>query len=308
MFKNEFSIGVVICCITAIQSAFCQDKADTSFIEQYPQKIQLTGYLSRNSIEIDQDQKYYRPNSTLRIGLGISVKNTLINLSGDLGLVRLGSEKRGDTKSFDFQVQHYDRYLLLDLFYQQFRGFYQGNKDIVLYPNLSIKQVGAEGSYLLNGNKLSAKAAFGQSEVQLRSVGSFVLGGGMYLYKVKLDKDFIISSNTTIDNVQMGVNAGYAYSWVIDKHWLLSGLAKGGFNLGNEPQAVKNGKVDLFPTAFGQGSGVYHQSDWSLAFSFLIHNNSVQYERVKNLNLTSLNLGLSYVKHLDHLFKRKVIN
>jgi hypothetical protein len=267
--------------------------------------MSIKGIVSSNSIEITQNNKHYKPNNPLNVGFAFTLKNTVVDLRSDFGLINIGDKKRGNTNVVDFQVHHYGRHFLFDLFYQNYKGYYREDNGIELYPNLAAREIGAEGSYLFNGNKFSAKAAFDQSEKQLKSVGSFVLGGGIYLYRLNLEKELLTSDNSRLNNFQLGMNAGYAYSWVINNRWLMSGSATGGINLGNEPELLKNGKIQIYPTAFARGSAVYHKSDWAATFLLLIHNKSVYPVQGSTLNLTSLNMEISYVKHFDNWFKKK---
>lgn len=64
-------------------------------------------------------------------------------------------------------------HFIVDLFYQNFKGYYQQQgQEITRYPELSVRQIGAEGSYLFNGNKFSAKAAFDLSSIKLGCIFS----------------------------------------------------------------------------------------------------------------------------------------
>jgi hypothetical protein len=278
---------------------------DTTYIKPYEQKMLIKGIVSSNSIQITQKNKYYKPNNPLNVGFSFTLKNTVVDLRSDFGLINIGGNKRGKTNAVDFQIHHYGRHFLLDLFYQNYKGYYREDKGIELYPALAVRAIGAEGSYLFNGNKFSAKAAFDQSEKQLKSVGSFVLGGGAYMYKLNLEKELLTSANSTLNNFQLGMNAGYAYSWVINNRWLMAGSATAGFNFGNEPELLKNGHIQVYPTAFARGSTTYHKSDWAVSFLLLIHNKSVYPVQGSTLNLTALNMEIAYIKHFDNWFKKK---
>lgn len=286
-------------------NSFAQ-KTDSLYIKNYPQKIKLMGYVATNSIEIDEENNNYSPNYPLTTGIGFSIKNTIFAMQLGYSFIPLkNNDKYGKTKVVDFQVHNYGKRFLVDLFYQDYKGFYsqKENNDIIgIYPDMSVQQIGAEGTYIFNGSKFSAKAAFEQSEIQLQSAGSFLLGGGTYYYQLKG-----FDNNNQIENFQLGINAGYAYSWVINKYWLLSGMAKVGANFGNEPELFfKKGKTEVYPTAFVRFSGSYHESDWALSMSVLLNTKSVYpLNRNEELNLTTLGMQLSYVKHLDNILKKK---
>lgn len=294
--------------VVAIHQCMAQTSAvDTAYIRDYPQKILIQGYVSTNEVLLTSAGKTYQPNYPLNVGLGIDIKNTVINATFDYGVLSLKSNAYGKTNLADFQVHNYGKKFMLDLFIQQYKGFYDdglGTHPIILYPNLSVSQIGAEGSYIFSGDKFSGKAAFEQSEKQLISAGSFIIGGGAYLYTLRLDSNMLISGRNPIRNFQIGLNSGYGYSWVINDRWLLSGMAKIGINSANEQKLTGADKIKIYPTAFARGSATYQKTDWAVSFLMLINNKSV-YAYQNQVQITSVNFQLSYIRHLDGIFKKK---
>ncbi|MCR8559002.1 DUF4421 domain-containing protein [Mucilaginibacter sp. BJC16-A38] len=279
---------------------------DTSYIKSYSQKILLTGYVADNTLPFAVGGKTFSPNNQLNVGVGIAIKNTVINALYDVGLVPLKGAEYGKTNITDLQVHNYGTHLMLDLFLQKYKGFYDNDisHGIFVYPNLSFTQIGAEGSYIFNGNKFSGRAAYEQSEIQFQSAGSFILGGGAYLYRLGLDSSMSIPGNQSIRNFQVGVNVGYGYSWVINDRWLLSGMLKLGANAEDEPELSGGGKTKIYPTAFLRGSSVYQKPDWSVCFLMLINNKTI-YAYDQRYSLASVDLQLSYTRHLNSIFKKK---
>lgn len=281
-------------------------QADTAYVATYEKKMMLAGFVANNSIQVQAGDKQYSPNNPMSVGAGFLLHHTVLNLRFGYGFIPIKGKEYGKTRSVDFQVHRYGRRFLLDLFYREYNGYYREEKEIItLYPNLSVRQIGAEGTYIFNRRRFSAKAAFEQSEKQVRSAGSPLLGGGMYWHEIELDKNMPLPEHDPIDNFQLGLNAGYAYSWVIGRHWLLSGAATVGANFGNEPELLKDGKIKVYPTVFARGVASYHRSDWALSLSLLIHNKSVYLRDGDMLSLTSLNVQLGYVKHFDSFTKKK---
>ena len=282
-------------------------EVDTSYIKPYGQKILLEGYVSTNTIQVGANGKTYNANYPLNVGFGLAVKNTIINATYDFGLIPLKGNEYGKTNLNDLQIHNYGTHFMLDVFLQNYKGFYSGglhNQPIAHYPNLSITQIGAEGTYVFSGNQFSGKAAFEQSEKQLISAGSFIIGGGVYLYKIGLDSNMSIAANRPVRNLQLGFNLGYAYSWVIGNYWLLSGMAKMGINGGNEQHFSGAGNVKVYPTAFARGAATYEKNTWAVSFLMLINDKSV-YAFQDRYTVTSINFQLSYVKHLDRIFRKK---
>ncbi|MDV6168591.1 DUF4421 family protein [Flavobacterium sp. DG1-102-2] len=275
---------------------------DTTYIGQYPQKMMVKAFVSRNGIVIGHNDKDYSPNNPVRLGFGFSLKNTVVNLSSSFGIFP-AEKDYGDTKSVDFQIHNYGKKILVDLYYQKYKGFYNDNGNVTLYPSTSAQMIGGELTYVFNHKRFSTKAALEQTEKQLQSAGSFLLGGGAYHYRIRLEEAFG-AGNSSVNNFQLGVNAGYGYSWVINEHWLLSGMATVGVNAGNEVDVLEDGKIKLYPTAFARGGAGYHKNDWGIGMSFLV-NNKLLYYTTDSFSLTSVNLQITYIKHFDSVFKRK---
>lgn len=297
-----FRITTLLIIFTVCQNTFGQSTIDTAYIGQYPQKMMIKAFISRSGIEIEHNEKDYSPNNPLRLGVGFSIRNTVVNLSSSFGVFPVENDL-GKTRSVDFQIHNYGRKFLVDLFYQKYKGFYNDNSGVTLYPDTSAQLIGGELTYVFNHDRFSTKAALEQTEKQLQSAGSFLLGGGAYHYKLRLEDAFGATKNS-VNNFQLGVNAGYGYSWVISEHWLLSGMATVGLNAGNEVDVLEDGKIKLYPTAFARGGAGYHRNDWGVGMSFIVNNKLVYYTS-DSFSLTSVNLQITYVKHFDRVFGKK---
>jgi hypothetical protein len=297
-------IYLLLLAIIAGQSCFAQTAVDSAYIEQYPHKMMVKAFLSRNSIEIGHNEKDYSPNNPTRLGIGFSLKNTVINLSYSFGLFTENDKDYGKTKSADFQIHNYGRRFITDLFYQDYKGFYnEEGKTVTTYPDTSVQLIGGEWTYVYNHRQFSAKAAFEQTEKQLQSAGSFLLGGGAYYYKLRLE-DALDTDTKRIKNFQLGVNAGYGYTWVINEHWLMSGIGTAGITVGNETNLLEDGKVKLYPSVFARGSAGYHKNDWGVSLTFFVNNKLLYYTK-ENFTLTSVNMQIAYIKHFDNPFRKK---
>ncbi|GHT79779.1 hypothetical protein FACS189467_0050 [Bacteroidia bacterium] len=237
---------------------------DTAYVEQYPHKLQVTAFGARNFIEMAAADKDYIPNSPIVLGFGLSIKNTVIGLY--YGFITIDAQRNEKTETFDFQIHNYRKHLIVDLYIQQYKGF--ANADI-FYPNLSVARYGAETTYIFNGNKFSTKAAFEQTERQRKSVGSWVLGASAYFTQIKNGQSVFEKWDGNINNLQLGANAGYVYSWVINPQWLMSGMMTTGIALGNEFNNLENDQIRIYPASLVRFAWSYNKPTWSLAISTL---------------------------------------
>ena len=211
------------------------------------------------------------------------------------------------TSITDIQLHSYGKKSLFDVYYQSYKGFFieketkNEQKQYSLFPALSLRQAGIEYTHIYNHRRFSARAAFEQSEQQIRSAGSFLLGGGIYWHRVKPDTNMSAEyPKSNFDNIQIGINAGYAYLWAISRKLLLSSIATIGANIGNETQALRQGKVRVYPTAMVKASFVYSpKEDWSLAVTGVFNNKTIYTSTNRRLFVYSPTMQLTLTKHFD---------
>jgi hypothetical protein len=225
---------------------------------------------------------------------------------GFYGLRGTEDERLGKTESFDIQFHTYRRRMIVDLFFQRHKGFYSwGEEDdedeglAELYPTLSAHNYGINFTYLFNGNRFSAKASFEQSERQLRSAGSWMVGGGGYLSWLNGGNALLLNGQGIDDQLQLGVNAGYGYAFVINSRWLLSGAITSGIYVGNEWRELKNGKLRFYPSNFFRGALSYNVSAWSIAITYLHNAIYTSYSDLRTVNIGSGNWQVIYVRRFN---------
>ncbi|WP_255680810.1 DUF4421 family protein [Flavobacterium pisciphilum] len=286
-----------------------QVQVDSSYIKPFENNLSIRSYLSMKFISMKQkvegETKDFMPNTPMNLGFGVSINNTIINLSYGYGLNFMKDKEKGKTKALDFQIHNYGRKFIIDLFIQKYRGFYtadDNDKNIELYPDINIQQYGAFGQYVFNNKKFSYKAAFNQNERQLKSAGSFLLGGGVYFTKIGSDSSFVHKTKNSLRNFQFGVSGGYAYTWAINEKWFASGSATMGANFGTERiNDFGKKKIEIYPTFFPRMAIGYNKEKWSLGLSYV--NNlifsSFTDNNNSNIGLSSGNFQIAYIWRLD---------
>jgi len=280
-------------------TAMLAQKSDSLYITPYPQKMALSPFIATNMLIIGSGEREFNPNSPVKAGLGFSIKNTVVNFRLSTSIAPLEGSEYGKTKATDFQLHNYGRKFIFDLFIQRYKGFYEEDDSgtLTLYPDVLVSQIGAEGTYVFNGNKFSSKAAFQQGERQLQSAGSFLLGGGMYVYELRPD------GQETIDNIQFGAHGGYGYSWVVGERWLLSAMGTLGVNVGNDPEALTKIKLKLYPSVFARWGASYNKPGWSVNFSTLVQNKVLYAAQSDAFTITSFGAEIVYIYRFDSFRK-----
>lgn len=191
----------------------------------------------------------YASNDNLNIGAGFNWRFIGLNLAVKMPFVNNDNARFGKTKSFDLQSFLYFRKLQLDLYAQSYTGMYVSRQRATYHgeidnaypyrPDLRLRNFGVNAQYIFNNRRFSYRAAYVQNEYQKKSAGSFMLGGGIYHFRAIADSAIIPHNVAFSDDFWnddynrtavtcLTVNAGYAYTLVIKKHFFLTGSINAG--------------------------------------------------------------------------------
>jgi len=103
---------------------------DTIYYEKFPDKTTVRLYLSKKYVHLNfpsdgsTDDLEYRANPKLNLGAGVTIKNVSINLFNGFSFLNKGSDEKGKTKGFNFQVHVYPRKWAIDLMYISPKGYH----------------------------------------------------------------------------------------------------------------------------------------------------------------------------------------
>lgn len=269
---------------------------DTSYYETFPGQINGRFYFSRKytglkikDTEADQDF-LYMPNTTLNMGVGATYKNLTLNLAYGFGFLN-PEQGKGETKYLDAQAHIYPRKMVIDLFLQLYKGYHllpeglgaAAGDNFLTRPDMKMQKIGASVQYVFNHGRFSYRAAFLQNERQKKSAGTFLLGaemyGGLAHEESNLIPDVLIDDRSrnfkTIRFFELGPNAGYAYTWVIEKHFFITASAAANLGVGYSTHHGENGRHTQWgvnPNFFLRGFAGYNSKRWSVNANY-VHNN-----------------------------------
>ncbi|MFV0538302.1 MAG: DUF4421 family protein [Dysgonomonas sp.] len=285
-----------------------QAQIDTTYIKEYTQlySIRLNFFDDFNSMtrDVDDVRIVLKSNNPNKLGFGVSWKNKSFRYSQGINWGM--NDKKGKTTTYDFKYHSYKSTYFYDIVVQQLEGFYDKQKHAdgtyTTYPDLNLKQIKLHGQYVFNNKKFSFKSSFGQSEKQVKSAGSFLLGGGIYYNRLK-SKIIEVDDQTgfRIENLQMGVSGGYAYTWVINSHLYLTGAGNLGLNVGSDSpwaQPFKH-KISFYPSLYFRTAAGYDINSWSFATSFIINQTSLYNMPNKNFELDEGTLHFTVIKRIN---------
>lgn len=278
---------------------------DSSYIKPFQFQYAARGYVAKNALSLifdseNGDETTFSPNNPVNLGLGFSWKNS--SLSFGYGFSSMREKDKGKTKTLDLQYHHYGEKWILDLYALRNRGFYHEKKELItLYPELQLSLYGAFSQYVFSGDKFSFGAAFDQNKQQIKSAGSWLIGGNVFYTHVKklpLIDDKLYGGDTW--NLQLGPNGGYAYSWVFLPNFYLAGSMSVGVNIGFEKESgIDKRRFLVNPLLFGRVSVGYNGADWTVNFSALNNKVYVKFGDDYQTSLDTSHFKVTFVKRFD---------
>lgn len=250
-------------------------QVDSNYIKQFPKALTIKPYVDYKlnhfnlSDDITKGEANYHTAQVPRIGIGASYK-WMSFLTAITPLYEGDKKDKGASVQMDIQWNIYLKAISTDLRYQRYQGYYLNNSTDLSNWNmndngyykredLEATSIGANIRYNFNSDKFSQKAAFSQTEQQLKSAGSFCLGVRWNLLDVSADSSFIPANlNNPFQNFELnhmriydqGIGFGYSYSFV-HRNWFASFTAMpyGIFQV-LEVQDLKNNKKSMTSAQF----------------------------------------------------------
>lgn len=223
---------------------------DTNYVKVYKDELTTRLYLSRKqngytlANTLLEPYMKYRTNDNILLGLGYTYSFLTINLGVKLPFINDDDAYYGKSKYFDLQTNFMFRSYIVDLYLQWNKGYYlsnpedlyyywQGGKYMPLRGDMRTSIVGINVAHLFNSSRYSYKAAFLQNEFQRRSAGSPLVGLEAY-WMLGMSDSLMVEPAippggfmtdqpfNQIDMVNVGLNGGYAYTFVWDERLYLS--------------------------------------------------------------------------------------
>jgi Domain of unknown function (DUF4421) len=243
---------------------------DKYYVRDLSEKFTFRPYFSHYNMTFNYIQPdsipnvTYKPNTTFDLGLGFS--HRWLSIGYSFAVARRGDPKTyGVSKSFDIQGDVYVDKSIIQFAYQNYKGYYatKGTEWFptivdsvpnIVRPDMHTHNIALGYMYIFNGNKLSFRSIFSQSQWQVHSAGSFLIGGGLSVFIMNADSSITSNPNPSNDpkanetNFQSGyfiapsIKFGYAYNLIIMKHISIMGAALPGLSYGYSDYEIKGGK------------------------------------------------------------------
>ncbi|MCE3006759.1 MAG: DUF4421 domain-containing protein [Bacteroidetes bacterium] len=179
----------------------------------------------------------YEPNLLATIGLHGSYNGLGFGISYKLPNSAYEPAKYGRTRKLDLSLDFTSRRWLGELTFTGIQGFYlpdpgrfyQPERALppLVRPDMFTAQIGFGYTRIFNPKRFTIRALFGQTEVQTRSAGSFLLQGQANVFGITSDSSLVpgplrpsypeLDSATNINLSSLGVSPGYAHTFVLHR-------------------------------------------------------------------------------------------
>ena len=286
-------------------------QVDSTYIGSFGKRYGIHTYFGQGFVALSQetgpnDDITYRPNIPISLGVGVSLGKSSIGFSYGFNFLR--DKKRGDTKTnmLSFQYRYYLPKFIADVYFQDYKGLYtendRENEIYNIYPDIKVTQYGVLWQYIFNGKKMSYRAAYNQTERQLKSAGSFHLGGAAYYNYLKADSSLTINEANKLNNIQIGLNGGYGYTWVPKKNFYISGSVSLGLNVGAEYIENFNfRKMKIYPSVYPRMVMGYNKDTWSVRLSAMNNRVVISYTDEKVMSFNTGSLQVTFIKRFGDI-------
>lgn len=236
----------------------------------------------------DSQQVDYEQNGTNKFGAGIDHSWWGFYLSLEDTGAELDESLYGTTDYFDFQLHTYLGHWGVDLYWQDFKGYYSSSPSVtsgnpLLRPDLETEFIGANIFYVIHPDEMSLVATGTGTAMQTESGGSWMyyLGGA----RQRILSDAVIApagfenEYGRIGNMQNAsfytfvVGGGYGYNFVLGGPWYFHISAQGGLGPQRQVYATRDfGDFDTWMAVFKGTSRAaigFSGEDWFGAVTFV---------------------------------------
>lgn len=210
---------------------FLDTEEDTAYVEDLSDKLMVRALATQKFNKYTLGQYGYNENLTYRAtknynaGIGFSYDWIGANLTFQIPNANRGQR----TRFFDLQSFFYFTKAVVDLYALSYKGYniddYYQMRPQSFREDLKVQNYGMNVQYILNAKRFSYRAAFVNNQIQRKSAGSVLIGGGLHYTNVTADsavippgfhKDVFFGGHpfNQSNSISLSVNAGYGYTFV----------------------------------------------------------------------------------------------
>ncbi len=310
-----------------------KDSIRAIYIERFPDhffiwplsKIRTTQFEIRQ-INNAGNNLTFKPNNALGLGFGLYVFEIGAEITFAVPIAAERDALFGKTKATDLQLNLLGKTWGLDVFYQNYNGFYVDDSKETIgqglpypqRPDINTRNLGINGLYSFN-RKFSLRSAYNFSERQRRSAGSFILTGTLNFYSLKGDsaiysKKYYSRFGAVTAFSEFGMNTfsispGYTYTLVLRNIFVNASLSIGrALHWVDYQVASKNIGSTLLNNFWDLRVGIgYDGKHFFTGANFVYQGRSAEFEGIQFVNSSyTIKLLFGYRFKEFGILKRKV--
>jgi hypothetical protein len=249
-----------------------EDRFDHSYIEDESRFLTPRLFLVQDNqpiaVRVDGQpfrSLIYQPNLPFAVGAGLFYRWFGLQVGFPIQAFARPEGSRGYTRAFVLNVNSYLRRYGFDVHYTRYNGFYLSNPGQVVpalstppYPirsDLRSESIGGNFVFVFNHRKFSFRAAFIQTERQLKTAGSFLLQPTFNYIRFAGDSALTAVRGLSFNgapaglglrsgiSLSAGVNFGYARTLVMSKRFYGMMAVLPGITLGTHSYTLDDNEV-----------------------------------------------------------------
>jgi hypothetical protein len=318
-----------------VQSQSESDSLRSYYIQEFPDKFsvwpvlkQRDLYFTLRSRDRQKSRINYSPNNNFTFGVGAYLFDVLLEATFAIPLSEQKQSKYGESSATDLQANVLSKKFLADVYYQKYSGFYIDDKSVTIPPNapypqrpdITLRNSGLGGAYVLNNRKFSLRSAFNYIDRQLHSNGSVLIGGSLNTYSLSADSAVIstrpdgdLGKGTgfrEITSTTFAISAGYSYTFIYRNYFINGTVATGPGRhwINYEANEIKNyNAMTNLITTFRVGVG-YNSERIFGGIGYSAQSRGINFDDIRLVTTTSLiRMVVGYrFNEFGHLKKRAV--
>ncbi len=223
------------------------------YIEDHKKQFNVKFDVSNDVISYKMPQEKIelriKPNLNIKYAFVLSYKFASIRLGIRPKISDESKKNKGESSSFRIHFKLLFDYWSHNFEYNHDKGYYIVNTDNftpsipesdfrIQFPDLTTNIFTGSSTYKLNEN-YSVRAIESQTEIQIKSAGSFMPGIVYSFYNIKgadkiiypKDSVYIRPNYSDLKGVNLNLNAGYYYTFVYKTHWFANAYITPGIGI-----------------------------------------------------------------------------
>ena len=283
----------LFCCLSGVA------QVDSLYIGTYKHTYGVTTsltqeFLSLNYEEGDRDFSF-EPNRPLNIGLAFAWKNS--SLSYSHGFSGMRDKQKGKSSTVDLQYHVIGKKIIVDFYFQQYKGFYREDldrKEYLSFNDMRINLYGGKFTYVFNSDKFSIGAANNKNSIQRKSAGALLIGGSSFLSVIKNTPEIVDGvKGKDSRSLSFGPTVGYAYNWVLWRKFLASLSFSVGVNgIFDENLSTKNTVFYVNGQVSSELNLAYQGEEWGIGVRSSL--SALYFEKVERYTTQLSNKRVSF--------------